>query len=97
MSRWPRTARGGSSRWRATPPMSSPSRLLAAAQACDFHAPLRSSPALEAVRAKIRAAVPHLDEDRYLHADLAAAADLVTSGALADGLDLPSAKPESGR
>ena len=62
---------------------------LAAAQACDFHAPLRSSAPLEALRAKIRAAVPHLDEDRYLHADLAAAERLVSSGALADGLDLP--------
>ncbi len=55
---------------------------LAAAQACDFHAPLASSPALEAVRAKIRAAVPHLDEDRYFHADLAAAERLVSSGEL---------------
>ncbi len=50
---------------------------LAAAQACDFHAPMRSSAALEAVRARIRAAVPHLDEDRYFHADLAAAERLV--------------------
>ena len=55
---------------------------LAAAQACDFHAPLASSPALEAVRAQIRAAVPHLDEDRYFHADLAAAERLVSSGEL---------------
>jgi histidine ammonia-lyase len=62
---------------------------LAAAQACDFHAPLRSSAPLESLRGKIRAAVPHLDEDRYLHADLAAAARLVGTGALIDGLDLP--------
>jgi histidine ammonia-lyase len=63
---------------------------LAAAQACDFHAPLRSSPALEAARAKIRAAVPHLDEDRYMHDDLAAAARLVASGELAEGMGAPS-------
>ena len=63
---------------------------LAAAQACDFHAPLPSSPALEAARARIRAAVPHLEEDRYFHADLAAAERLVTSGALADDLEWPS-------
>ena len=63
---------------------------LAAAQACDFHIPLRSSPALETLRAKIRAAVPHLEEDRYLHADLMAAGRLITSGELTEGLALPS-------
>src|SRR6185437_9847262 len=36
--------------------------LLAAAQACDFHAPLRSSAALETVRATLRAQVPTLEE-----------------------------------
>ena len=55
---------------------------LTAAQACDFHAPLVSSPALEAVRARIRESVPHLDEDRYFHPDLAAARQLVSEGAL---------------
>ena len=40
--------------------------LLAAAQGCDFHAPLQSSPPLEAVRALLRREVPHLDEDRSL-------------------------------
>ena len=55
---------------------------LAACQACDFHAPMRSSPALERVRAAIRARVPHLDEDRYFHDDLAAAEQLVLSGEL---------------
>jgi histidine ammonia-lyase len=57
---------------------------LAAAQGCDFHAPLASSPALEAVRRVIRAVVPRLDEDRYFHPDIAAATDLVRSGALAE-------------
>ena len=57
--------------------------LLAAAQGCDFHAPLRSSPALERVRAAVRAAVPGMDGDRYLHPDLLAAAALVRDGALA--------------
>ncbi len=55
---------------------------LAAAQACDFHAPLLSSPPLEALRARIRREVPHLDEDRYFHADIAAAERLVQSGEL---------------
>ena len=53
--------------------------LLVAAQGCDFHAPLRSSAPLEAVRARLRDEVPHLDDDRYLHPDIAAATRLVRS------------------
>jgi len=65
--------------------------LLAACQGCDFHRPLRSSEALERVRALVRARVPQLDEDRYLAPDMAAAAELVGSGGLvaATGLALP--------
>jgi histidine ammonia-lyase len=67
--------------------------LLAAAQGCDFHAPLRSSAPLEAVRAVLRARVPHLDDDRYLHPDIEAAIGLVRGGAVvaaAGGVVLPS-------
>ena len=39
--------------------------LLAAAQGCDFHAPLASSPPLERVARCCAAQVPHLDDDRY--------------------------------
>jgi histidine ammonia-lyase len=60
--------------------------LLVAAQGCDFHRPLRSSPRLEAVRALIRRHVPHLDDDRHFQPDLAKAADLVGSGALIDAI-----------
>ncbi|MCW4455488.1 histidine ammonia-lyase [Flavobacterium sp. MXW15] len=60
--------------------------LLAAAQGCDFHAPLRSSEALEKVRATLRAQVPTLQDDRYFHPDMLAATALVRSGALAVGL-----------
>jgi histidine ammonia-lyase len=65
---------------------------LAAAQGCDFHAPLRSSDALEAVRSALRAAVPRLEEDRHFHPDLEAANALVRTGVLVDraGLALPS-------
>src|SRR4029079_11867465 len=56
--------------------------LLIAAQGCDFHAPLKSSPALEAVRAALRREVPHLDEDRALHPDQQAATRLIRSGAV---------------
>jgi histidine ammonia-lyase len=55
---------------------------LAAAQGCDFHAPLVSSDALEAARACIRSRVAHLDEDRYFYPDLTAAERLVSEGAL---------------
>jgi histidine ammonia-lyase len=54
--------------------------LLAAAQGCDFH-PMKSSARLEAVRAKIRAAVPHLDEDRYFAPDIEAAISLLRENA----------------
>ena len=53
--------------------------LIAGAQACDFHAPLRSSARLERVRQTLRARVPALAEDRYLAPEIAAAAALVTS------------------
>jgi len=56
--------------------------LLAAAQGCDFHAPLRSSGALEAVRSLLRAQVPHLDNDRHFHPDMEKANALVRSGAV---------------
>src|SRR5215211_3601897 len=61
--------------------------LLAAAQGCDFHHPLRSSPMLERVRALVRRHVPHLDDDRHFQPDLARAADLVGRGALIDAVD----------
>ena len=57
--------------------------LLVAGQGCDFHAPLASSAPLERVRACLRAQVPRLERDRYLAPDIAAAAALVRSGALA--------------
>ena len=56
--------------------------LLAAAQACDFHAPLRSSAPLEAVRARLRREAPRLEEDRYLHPDILAATRLMRSSAI---------------
>ncbi len=61
--------------------------LLAAAQGCDFHAPLTSSPALESVRALLRAKVPHLTDDRHFHPDIEAANLLVRSGAICDAAD----------
>ena len=65
---------------------------LAAAQGCDFHAPLTSSDALEGIRARLRRDVRALDEDRYMHADIDAALAIIRSGAVADLLadaDIP--------
>jgi histidine ammonia-lyase len=58
--------------------------LLAAAQGCDFHAPLQSSASLEAVRALLRGRVPHLEDDRHMHPDIAEAIGLVSSGAVVE-------------
>jgi histidine ammonia-lyase len=56
--------------------------LLAAAQGCDFHRPLASSPPLEAVRTLLRHDVPHLEDDRHFHPDMAKARALVAEGSL---------------
>ena len=70
--------------------------LLAAVQGCDFHSPLASSKALEEVRRRLRTHVPTMTDDRYLHADMRAAIDLLRSGSLLaavanNGVELPSA------
>ena len=56
--------------------------LLAATQGCDFHRPLLSSAPLEAVRSAVRARVAHLEDDRHLRPDIAAAIELVAGGGL---------------
>jgi histidine ammonia-lyase len=58
--------------------------LLAAAQGCEFHAPLQTSGRLESVRARLRSEVPALDDDRHFHPDIAAAIALVRSGAVVE-------------
>jgi histidine ammonia-lyase len=52
---------------------------------------MQSSLPLERARAALRGRVPHLQDDRFLAPDIAAAADLVRSGALvaATGAALP--------
>lgn len=44
--------------------------LLAAAQGLDFRRPLKSTPPIEEVHARVRAEVPHLDRDRVLAGDI---------------------------
>jgi histidine ammonia-lyase len=67
--------------------------LLAAAQGCDFHQPLPSSPSLEAIRKLLRSSVPSLDDDRHFHPDMEKAIALVRTGALVsavNGIRLPT-------
>ena len=56
---------------------------LASARALDLLRPLRTGPALEQVRARIQAVSPPFVSDRPLAPDIAAASDLILSGALA--------------
>ncbi len=63
---------------------------LCAAQGIGYRAPLRSSPALEAAVARIRAVSPALTDDRYLAPDLEAASALVLDGALARAAGVPA-------
>ncbi|RIA44485.1 histidine ammonia-lyase [Hephaestia caeni] len=63
--------------------------LLAAAQGCDFHAPLTSSDALEAARTLIRAEVPMMHDDHHFAPDIARATALVRDGSIAGVAALP--------
>jgi histidine ammonia-lyase len=60
--------------------------LLAAAQGLEFHRPLLSSARLEAVHRLLRRSVPKLGRDRFFAPDIAAARELITSGALREHL-----------
>ncbi|MNE14648.1 Histidine ammonia-lyase [compost metagenome] len=59
---------------------------LAAVQGVELRGPLKTSPELEKAVAVLRAAVPSLEDDRYMAPDLAAASALVATGALASAI-----------
>ena len=61
--------------------------LLAAVQGCHFHAPLKSSRALESVRELVGERIPFMSVDRYIHPDIQAAAELVRQRRVLDGVD----------
>jgi histidine ammonia-lyase len=64
--------------------------LMCAAQALEFRRPLRPGRGVERAYQLLRERVPPLDEDRNLSVDIAAATELVRSGALAEiWRDLP--------
>ena len=70
--------------------------LLAAAQGCEFHAPLASSPLLEKARACLRSEVPRLEDDRFMADDMARATAMVTSGRLVEATGAPLPMLQSG-
>jgi histidine ammonia-lyase len=61
--------------------------LLAACEALDFRRPLRSSPALEAVHARVRERVPGHGHDRVLGPEIEALAVLLRTGAVLDAAE----------
>jgi len=56
--------------------------ILTAARALDLRAPLESSPAIAAVRARVRDSIPGPGPDRHLAPEIAAAVGLVADGSL---------------
>ena len=62
---------------------------LCASLAIDFLAPLETSAPLARVHARVRAAVPPLDDDRPPSPDLEAVAALIATGALEDAAGVP--------
>ena len=58
--------------------------LIAAAQGVDYHAPLQTSPPLQALHARVRAISPHLETDRYWADQMAALQAAVLAGEIAD-------------
>jgi histidine ammonia-lyase len=65
--------------------------MLCAAQGVHYRAPLKTSPALQAVIARLRKSVPVLGQDRFVAPELETASDLVRSGDIqkAAGVALP--------
>ena len=61
---------------------------MTAAQGIDFRAPLKTSPALQQVMARLRADVATLKEDRALAPDIQAASTLIRTGALTAAANL---------
>jgi histidine ammonia-lyase len=57
--------------------------LLTAVQGIDFHAPLTTSPELDAVVQEVRGHVPHYSSDRYLSDELQWAKERVLGGSVA--------------
>lgn len=55
--------------------------LLAAAQGLDFHAPLKTSQALQQAHAKVRSVSPNMERDRSMAGDITRVRELIEAGA----------------
>jgi histidine ammonia-lyase len=63
--------------------------LMAAAEGIDYHAPLKTSPGLQAVHDAVRAHSPHITADRYWADEMAALQAAVLAGGFgAEGVSL---------
>ena len=61
--------------------------LMAGAEGIDYHAPLKTSPKLQAIHAAVRARSPHFTADRYWADEMSALQDAVLAGEIAaDGV-----------
>ena len=83
---------GPTAAWKAARVVANTSRvlaveLLAACEALDFRRPLRSSPPLEAVHARVREQVPTHGHDRVLGPEIEALATLLRTGAVLDAAE----------
>lgn len=58
--------------------------LIAAAQGVDYHAPLKTSAALQSIHAKVRSLSPHLQTDRYWADEMAVLQSAVLAGEISD-------------
>ena len=58
---------------------------MAAAEGIDYHAPLTTSPKLQAVHTKVRDLSPHFTADRYWADEMAALQGAVLAGEIGGG------------
>ena len=79
MSQWRRSPRARPRKWRAMPGVIAV-ELMGGAEGIDYHAPLKTSPRLQAVHAAVRARSPHFTADRYWADEMAALQAAVLGG-----------------
>ncbi|MFY0600885.1 MAG: histidine ammonia-lyase [Cyclobacteriaceae bacterium] len=71
--------------------------LMCAAQALDYHAPLKSGDKMTAIHEHVRSKIPHIEKDQIMYGNMEVAVDLIKSGELlgiskveeVDNIDIP--------